>query len=335
MTGWAIVLAVVGAGCYAVGARWQNRAVQDTHADPSSATPTDGALRPSGRARMLPLLRHRGWLGGLGMLGVGTVLHVTALSLAPLTVVQPVGVLALPLAALLDAHARRARLSRTAVAAIAACTIGVALFVARAATITTPELGSRRELEQIVTLLVVLVAGLAILSAASRMASPAMPHGSAQTGEARVARVGVALRSVRSLGQITAAGSCFGFVAVLTKLLVAHFVAGGLAAVAPLAVPAMIAALVLGGWWAQQAHAGAPTEVVVAGLTVIDPLVAVGLGAAVLGEAAGAAPSAVLALLACGAVAAAGVIGLACHHTAPPTSPTPTDRPTVRQQVRT
>ncbi|MBN9098211.1 MAG: hypothetical protein J0I49_08895 [Pseudonocardia sp.] len=332
MTGWAIGLAMAGAGCYAVGARWQNRAVQNTHSDASSAMAKDGGLRQSGRARMLPLLRDRGWLGGLGMLGVGTVLHVTALSLAPLTVVQPVGVLALPLAALLDAHARRARLSRSAVAAIAACTIGVALFVARAATITTPELGSHRELEQIVTLLVALVAGLAILSATSRMASPAMPYRAAQTG---VARAGVALRSVRSLGQITAAGSCFGFVAVLTKLLVAHFVAGDLAAVAPLAVPAMLAALGLGGWWAQQAHAGAPTEVVVAGLTVIDPLVAVGLGAAVLGEAAGAATSAVLALLACGAVAAAGVIGLARHHTAQPTSPTPTDRPTVRQQVRT
>jgi hypothetical protein len=325
VTGWAIVLAVAGAGCYALGARWQNRAVQNTHADPYSAIHEDGGPRPAGRARILPLLRDRGWLGGLGMLGAGTVLHVTALSLAPLTVVQPVGVLALPLAALLDAHARRARLSRTAGAAVAACTIGVVGFVARAATITTQQLGTRTELAQIVTLLVAVAAGLAILSTASRTASRRMAAG--------VPRREMALRSGRSLGQITAAGSCFGFVAVLTKLLVAHFVVGDLAAVAPLAVPAMLAALLLGGWWAQQAHAGAPTEVVVAGLTVIDPLVAVGIGAAVLGEAAGAAPSAVLVLLACGALAAAGVIGLARHHTAPPTSPAA--RPAVRQQVRT
>lgn len=325
MTGWAIALAVAGAGCYALGARWQNRAVQSIHADPISATLEDGH-RPSGRARILPLLRDRGWLGGLGMLGAGTVLHVTALSLAPLTVVQPIGVLALPLAAMLDAHARRARLSRTAVAAIAACTLGVVGFVARAATITTQELGSRTALAQIVTMLIALAAGLAILSTASRTASRRMAVKAPR-------RELVTLRSVRSLGQITAAGSCFGFVAVLTKLLVAHFVAGDLAAVAPLAVPAMLAALGLGGWWAQQAHAGAPTEVVVAGLTVIDPLVAVGIGAAVLGEAAGAAPSAVLALLACGGLAAAGVITLARHHTAPPTSPAV--RPAVRQQVRT
>jgi len=324
VTGWAIVLAVVGAGCYALGARWQNRAVQNTHADPSRATLEDGHRR-SGRARILPLLRDRGWLGGLGMLGAGTVLHVTALSLAPLTVVQPVGVLALPLAALLDAHARQARLSRRAVAAIVACTIGVVGFVARAATITTQQLGTRAELTQIVTLLVAVAVGLAILSAASRTASRRMSVAPRMRG--------VALRPVRSLGQISAAASCFGFVAVLTKLVVAHFVAGDLAAVAPLAVPAMVAALLWGGWWAQQAHAGAPTEVVVAGLTVIDPLVAVGVGAAVLGEAAGAAPSAMLALLACGALAAAGVIALARHHTATPTSPA--TRPAVRRQVRT
>lgn len=75
-------------------------------------------------------------------------------SLAPLTVVQPGGVLALPLTALLDSHTHRTRQSRTATAAILACTTGVVLFMARAAaaTITTQQLGTRTELAQIVTL---------------------------------------------------------------------------------------------------------------------------------------------------------------------------------------
>jgi hypothetical protein len=71
---------------------------------------------------------------------------------------------------------------------------------------------------------------------------------------------------------------------------------------------------------AQQAHASAPSEVVLASPTVIDPLVAAGIGAVVLGEAAGAAP-AVGALLVCAACAGGGVIGLAR------TTPRPHRRP--------
>jgi hypothetical protein len=59
--------------------------------------------------------------------------------------------------------------------------------------------------------------------------------------------------------------------------------------------------------------AGRPA-VVVAVLTVVDPLVAVGSGALVLGEAGGLGTGGVALLLLCGVAAAAGVALLARHH---------------------
>jgi F0F1-type ATP synthase assembly protein I len=53
---------------------------------------------------------------------------------------------------------------------------------------------------------------------------------------------------------------------------------------------------------------------VVAGLTVIDPLVAVSIGIIVLGEAAGAPPWAIVAFVLAGGLAIWGVISLSRHH---------------------
>ncbi len=62
----------------------------------------------------------------------------------------------------------------------------------------------------------------------------------------------------------------------------------------------------------QQAFASGPPEVVVACLTVVDPIVAVVLGVALLGEGV---PDAPLPLMfGCAAAAAAGVAALARHH---------------------
>jgi hypothetical protein len=44
----------------------------------------------------------------------------------------------------------------------------------------------------------------------------------------------------------------------------------------------------LGSWFVQNAYASGPPDLVIAGLTVIDPLVAVSIGIVILGEATGA-----------------------------------------------
>jgi drug/metabolite transporter (DMT)-like permease len=64
----------------------------------------------------------------------------------------------------------------------------------------------------------------------------------------------------------------------------------------------------------QTAYSSGPPDLVVAGLTVIDPLVAVSIGIIVLGEAADAPLWAVLAFVIAGAVAIFGVVSLARHH---------------------
>jgi hypothetical protein len=46
-----------------------------------------------------------------------------------------------------------------------------------------------------------------------------------------------------------------------------------------------LAAVALGGWFVQNAYAKGPPDLVIAGLTVIDPMVAVTIAIIVLGEA--------------------------------------------------
>jgi hypothetical protein len=70
----------------------------------------------------------------------------------------------------------------------------------------------------------------------------------------------------------------------------------------------------LGGWFVQNAYASGPPDLVIAGLTVIDPAVAVGIGILILGEASEASLTQVLGFAGSGIVAAAGVILLARVH---------------------
>jgi hypothetical protein len=51
------------------------------------------------------------------------------------------------------------------------------------------------------------------------------------------------------------------------------------------AVLSMIGAILLGGWFVQNAYASGPPDLVIAGLTVIDPIVAIAIAIGILGEA--------------------------------------------------
>jgi len=85
-----VALAVAAACCYAVAAVLQHDAVH---------TVIDGdRLRLT---QLRAIAGRRRWLAGLLALCCGAGLHVVSLSMAPLLVVQPIGVLAIGLAALL------------------------------------------------------------------------------------------------------------------------------------------------------------------------------------------------------------------------------------------
>jgi hypothetical protein len=114
-----------------------------------------------------------------------------------------------------------------------------------------------------------------------------------------------------------AGAAAFGLVSALVRAVSQSVVAGD---VGPLELPVLAAvagiaaAVLVGGWLVQQAFASGPPEVVIACLTVVDPIVAVLLGAVLLGEGA-ATPADTWVLLAGAAMTAtAGVIALARHH---------------------
>jgi hypothetical protein len=91
----------------------------------------------------------------------------------------------------------------------------------------------------------------------------------------------------------------------------------GLAHLHPTALVGLIAALPVGMWFVQHAYAAGPPQVVLACQTVIDPMVCVGVGLGLFGEASGLPRSAALALAACAALAIVGVALLAREHIRP------------------
>ncbi|MCW2633104.1 MAG: hypothetical protein JWR88_2066, partial [Pseudonocardia sp.] len=274
----AVGLAMAAAGIYAQGARRQHRAVR------AVGSGDGGTL---GWPALRRLLRDRGWLRGLLLLGAGTGLQLAALCLAPLTIVHPVGVLALTVTATLDARAERRPLGAASIKAIIACSSAVGLFVAFAAINVTPRYHADPAADA--TRVVLLLAAVTLIAT-----SAGLPRSGRWS----------------CLAWTTGAGTSFGFAAVLTRIVAEQVAANGLTAAPPVALAGLLAAVLLGGWCLQQAHANGSTAVVVAGLTVIDPIVAVGLALAVLGEGAGIGTVSAVAMLCCAIGAAAAVVVL-------------------------
>lgn len=280
----AIVLAVLGALCFAGAAVLQHGAVS-AESDPSSGT------RLSLRG-LRAITRRPGWLAGLGLAASGSVLHAIALVLAPLAVVQPVGVLAVPIAVVLTTLATGRAPARGVVLGVVVSIAGVAAFVLTAAgtAVSTPAPDGATLLAALV------VAGIVLALAAL---------GLSRTGWARC------------LACATAGAVAFGLVSALVRAVSQSVSAAGTAVLDPavlLAVAGVGAALVAGGWLVQQAFASGPPEVVIACLTVVDPIVAVVLGAVLLGEGAATPPETWVLLVVAAVTATAGVAALARHH---------------------
>src|SRR2546421_11739323 len=113
----AIVLAVMGAGLSAIGVQMQAAGVRDESRDDRLR------LRKVGR-----LTRNPRWLLGLAILSICAGLQIVALALAPVTLVAPIVVLALPVIVVLNARDTGGRLDLLAALAVMASTGGVGLF---------------------------------------------------------------------------------------------------------------------------------------------------------------------------------------------------------------
>ncbi|MFJ6027490.1 DMT family transporter [Pseudarthrobacter sp. NPDC092424] len=283
MVWFAVLLAVLGAFCLALGAQRQGSAVK---ADTGGlALSSNGFLR---------LLRNPRWVFGLLLLGAGMAMNAVALVSAPLTVVQPIGAIALVITTIVNARDQDISINRATVVAIAACVTGSALFVLLAVTVTQENHHVSISDELTIDLLLAVAVGVfGSLAAMFRHRMNAFVY-------------------------ILGAGVLFGFVAVLTRIIGKHLLDPNglfLLNVQWYSVVAIVAAGVLGSWFVQSAYATGPPDLVIAGLTVVDPIVGIAIGIAILGELRPDVHAVMaIAMGTAASLAIVGVIALSRHH---------------------
>ncbi|QFZ21032.1 DMT family protein [Saccharothrix syringae] len=266
MVGVAVLCALLGAAFSAVGAALQHSGVQDVG---------DLSLR-----RITTLVRHRRWRLGFSVLVVAAAMQVLALALAPVTVVAPLAVLALPITALIDVP----RFTPGFAVAVLAATAGVVVFVAIAAgSAVAAEVPDR----------VVLRAGQVVAGVVCAFAAIGLFRGG----------------TTRALAFAAGAGASYGLVAVLVR-----DVATSLPRVPWVSVAGLVVAFLVGAWLIQLGYTSGPADLVVAGQTVVNPVVAAWIGAVLLDETGGAAPGTGVALVASAAVSLVGIAAIARFH---------------------
>ena len=279
-----IPLALLGAVFMSFGAQYQHRGVQKVE----RLTHTNGGAGLTG-GQIWNLLRRPSWVSGTVMLGLAIVCQLAALSFAPLILVQPLGAVSLVITTLLNARISGHWPTRNSITAIALCIAGIFTFVTIAAVYATETPISNG---QIVTILIIL-AVVAI--------------GFTSFWLWKKARLG-------ALFYIVAAGAIYGFVATLAKVVISRISSGDFEWLTVTCALALIAGTAIGAYFVQTAYASGPPDLVIAGLTVIDPIVAVLIGLIVLREAEHAPWGAYVGFAAAGALAVAGVFRLARYH---------------------
>ena len=250
----AIVLAVLAAVALAFGAQFQNQAVstsREKHVQPKVSL----SIR-----ELVNLLIKPRWVSGTGLMFLAMLLQLGALSLAPLIVVQPIGAIALVITSVLNARYTKTKLNRATILAIGLSTFGVGGFVVTASQVAAQvELTDENLLRVLLLFVVILVAFAALFFIFGKKA--------------------------QALTYILGAGVLYGFVATLAKVTIQRLYQMDYDILTLIAVVSMIGAVLLGGWFVQNAYASGPPDLVIAGLTVIDPIVAIAIAIGILGEA--------------------------------------------------
>lgn len=287
-----IPIALVGSVFLALGAQFQHRGVNKVDA----STPPEQKAGLNIR-QLLMLARRPSWLVGTLMLGLAIVFQLWSLTIAPLTVVQPLGVVGLVITSIVNSRVSGKKLDAVSIRAIIFCVFGVGIFVTIAAITTTSVAIGDAQLTVVLIILVTVLAVMALAFALFR-------------------------KKFTIIFYIVGAGILFGFVATLAKvdilriqtIILAHrgLHVGDILTIVCLL--GLILAALLGSYFVQTAYSSGPPDLVVAGLTVIDPLVGVTIGITVLGEAAGAPFWAAIVFVLAGIVAIYGVFQLSKHH---------------------
>ncbi|MFD4262921.1 DMT family transporter [Streptomyces sp. NPDC058534] len=279
-----VLLSLVSAVAYAGGA-----IVQEQVAASSSA------------AQYAPL-RRPGWWAAVALNGLGGVLHVVALALGPLSLVQPLGALtivfALPMAALFVGRRAGATAWRGALMA----TVGLAGLLSLVGASDAQSLDTAQRIAAAVVTGAVIVALVIAGRAAHR--HPA----------------------VRSILLAIASGIAFGMSSVFTKTVAVDW-SGGVSA-ADLPSMAVIGVLATAGMvLSQAAYRGAGLAAPLATLTVVNPVVAAVVGITMFGETFRYGTTGTALALSCGVVAAGGLILLTTERIARESAEQPADLP--------
>ncbi|PTW91637.1 hypothetical protein C8A06_1367 [Microbacteriaceae bacterium MWH-Ta3] len=279
-----IPIALVGAVFLSLGAQLQHRGVgkvEESHGD--------GAKSGLSLRQLMQLARRPSWLFGSLMLAVAIVLQLVSLGFAPLIVVQPLGVVAMVLTNVLNSRVQGLTPDRRVTQSIALAVGSIAIFVTISAVYAVERAFSDAQLWTIVVTLLVVVA-------------------------ATVAVFFLRRDRLRAMFYVAAAGILYGFVVTLAKVVINRVRSGQIDPLILVCIVALVGAVMLGGYFVQTAYSVGSPDLVIAGLTVIDPLVAVGIAVVVLGEAQAFPPLAVAGFVAAGAAAIAGVVMMARHH---------------------
>lgn len=278
-----IPFALIGAVLMSVGAQLQHRGVGKVgHANQADT----GALDVK---QLVSLLKRPSWMTGTLLLGLAIVFQLIALAFSPLIVVQPIGAVALVITAILNSRVSHIKLNKGSILAIALSVGGIGLFVSIAAITAVNAPITDAELIQILIILGVVLLAFGILYIIYR-------------------------KHLSALYYIVGAGVLYGFVATLAKVVLTSVLQNNMTLVSWICLIALLAASALGALFVQNAYSSGPPDLVIAGLTVIDPIVAVAIGIAILDEASQAPSCAIGAFIVAGVIAVIGVFMLAKYH---------------------
>ena len=247
--GLVILFALLSAVCLAIGIVVRQRATIDV--------PQEAGV---GATMITALLRKRLWWIGSGVAALGYVCQAVALSHGSLLVVQPLLVSSLLFALPLSARLAGRRVTPAEWAWAVMLTAGLALFVLMA----RPRPGLYRGQELAWTVAIAVIAPIVLFC---------VVFGARSTGRRRAVLIAIAV------------GVMFGLSAVLTKLVMFELAEDGAVAVLKLPSLYLLAAVGLTATFLQQSafHSGA-LQMSVPTMLVLEPVVAVLVGAFVLNE---------------------------------------------------
>lgn len=233
---------------------------------------------------LLPLLREPIWLAGIGTVILSFIVQGAALTFGSLAAVQPVIVLELPLTVIFGTAVFRGRARRADWLAVGLMTAGTAAVLGTLAPQETSSLH--------------VAASSWILGGAATTGAVAILAflGLGRRGGARAALLGAA------------AGTMFGFTAALMKSVTARFPGGVGAVLSDWSLYAMAIAGIIALVLVQLAFQAGSLMAAQPGITLLDPLTAIGWGVAVFHEQVRTGPALLGAAGAIGALAAGAVL---------------------------